>query len=162
MTRRTAYTVMIIASLTLAVINLHVFVMHHLGTLPGKLVACKVDETKYQFWGLNVIPWIDLVLYAILPSFIILICNAVIVCALMRSKKKALGKGDTSVQKSFNKIIPMLLLVSTVFVVCSLPVGGYIICKLIICSLEKSSLLFLDSFLPFEYSESETFWIHPS
>ena len=135
MTRRTAYTVMIIASLTLAVVNVHVFLMHHLGRLPGRPVACKVDETKYQFWGLNVIPWIDLILYAILPSVIIVICNAAIVYALMRNKKKVLGKGDTSAQKSINKIIPMLLLVSTVFVICSLPVGGYIICKLIFCSL---------------------------
>ena len=98
MTRRTAYTAMIISSLTLAVVNVHVFVMHHLGTLHGKSVACKVNETKYQFWELNVIPWIDLILYAILPSIIIVICNAAIVHALMRNKKQALGKGDTSAQ----------------------------------------------------------------
>ena len=128
MTRRTAVIVMGASSVSLFILNTHVFVTYELNTFPhSNVVSCMVFKSAYKNLSLNIIPWIDLVLYSMLPSLIIVVCNTIIVITLVRIKLKNSSsiQGETTLQKSFNRIIPMLLLVSTVFVFCTLPLCIY-------------------------------------
>ena len=132
MTKRLACIVMITSAVLLAIINSPVFIMYEFVTLPkSDKRFCMADITRYKTYAFNVMPWIDLTLYTILPSFIIVNSNIVIVYTLSRNRMKSqvTAKGETALQKSFNKIIPMLLLVSTTYVVCTFPVCVYIVGK---------------------------------
>ena len=130
MTRKTAVIVMTASSVSLFIINIHVFVTYQIDISPhNHATSCMVSKPEYRNLAFNIIPWIDLVLYSMLPSLIIVVCNITIVIALVRIKWKNSSsiQGETTLQKSFNRIIPMLLLVSSVFVLCTLPLCIYLI-----------------------------------
>ena len=130
MTRRTAVIVMAASSVSLFVLNTHVFVTYQLDSSPhSRATLCMVSKAEYMHLAFNIIPWIDLVLYSMLPSLLIVVCNITIVITLVRIKWKNSNsiQGETTLQKSFIRIIPMLLLVSTVFVLCTLPLCIYLI-----------------------------------
>ena len=131
MTRRTAIAVVITLALVLFLLTSHVFITYRLETLPNSTSAvCMISKPQYKYFALNIYPWMDLTLYTILPSSVIVICNSFIVHNLAKSRMKSLStKGGTTLEKSFHKIVPMLLLVSTVFVLCTTPVSLYLICK---------------------------------
>ena len=130
MTRRTAVIVMSASSFFLLVLNTHVFVTYQLDTYPhSSAISCMVSKSAYKNLAVNIIPWVDLVLYSMLPSLIIVVCNITIVITLVRIKWKNSSsvQGQTTLEKSFNRIVPMLLLVSTVFVLCTLPLCIFLI-----------------------------------
>ena len=132
MTRRTAVAVVITLALLLFLLSSHVFMTYRLETLPNSTSpVCIVSKPQYRYFAINIHSWMDLTLYTMLPSLIIVICNSIIVYSLAKSRMKSVGstKGGTELQKSFHKIVPMLLLVSTVFVLCTTPVSLYLICK---------------------------------
>ncbi len=64
-------------------------------------------------------------LYSVLPSALIILCNVVIVHKLFRRSTSSMLADNSAAQKSMHRIIPMLLVVSSVFVVCTLPLGLY-------------------------------------
>ena len=133
MTRRTALVVVLTLAVLLFLVNIHVFITYQLDIIKDThQVLCRVSSAKFQYFALNIFPWIDLTLYGLLPSAIIVICNVLIVYNLSKSKKESIGKlaGKTVLQKSYNKIVPMLLLVSTVFVISTLPISVYLLRKL--------------------------------
>ena len=140
MTKRTAGIVVTIASLILGATSITISTTYPVLTLAERGDVCEMykSKSKYKYWVANLISWIDLILYALLPALIIVISNSVIVRVLANNKMKQPGQGETSVHKSFNKIVPMLLLVSTFFVICTLPVCISIICE----------YLFIPSFVP--------------
>ena len=118
--------------------------------LPIRYVPIQPCNIMYSFpkqntqtWLFNIIPWIDLVLYSMLPSLIIVVCNITIVIALVRIKWRNSSsiQGETTLQKSFNRIIPMLLLVSSVFVLCTLPLCIYLIGEQILMKERKTQII---------------------
>ena len=132
MTRRTAVAVVITLALLLFLLSSHVFITYRLETLPNSTTAvCVVSKPQYRYFAVNIHPWMDLALYTMLPSLIIVISNSVIVHSLAKSRMESVGstEGVNALQNSFYKIVPMLLLVSTVFVLCTTPVSLFLICK---------------------------------
>ena len=129
MTKRTAGIIVTFSSLILAAISITISTAYPVVTLADRGDICKMDESKYKYWVANLISWIDLILYALLPCLVIVISNSIIVQVLVKNKMKELGQGETLAHKSLNKIIPMLLLVSTFFVICTLPTCISIICE---------------------------------
>ena len=123
MTRKLATNVLITVGCIVGLLTTHIFVWYRVPDNANK--TCTITRTPQIVNSIKVISWMDIVFYSILPSLIIICGNSIIVLTLIRSRNMStIGvKGDTSLQKSFNKIIPMLLLVSTVFVLCTLPVG---------------------------------------
>ena len=85
MTRRLATIVVASLALLLATFNGHVFVFE-IDSVPNRGLLCRIAKPQYQNWALNIEPGIDLVLYAVLPSFIIVNCNIIIVYNLIRNK----------------------------------------------------------------------------
>ena len=144
MTRRTAVMVIAASSVSFLILNTHVFVTYQINTSPhNHATSCMVSKAEYIHLAFNIIPWIDLVLYSMLPSLIIVVCNISIVIALVRIKWKNSSsiQGETTLQKSFNRIIPMLLLVSSVFVLCTLPLCIYLIGEQVLMKENKTQII---------------------
>ena len=125
MTRRSAWITVTALCAGFGLLNIHVFIMYGIETNPNSTVTRCTIMNSNIYWGEVIIPWIDLVLYTVMPSVIIIACNVGIVSTLVRSRVRKHGgvQGDTTVQKSISKIIPMLLVVSTVFVLSTLPIA---------------------------------------
>ena len=123
MTRKLAWIATSIVATATAILTSYIFVIYRPSTDPSQI--CKYQDTKFTTLILKIRAWADVLIYTLVPSAIILTSNCVIVLTLYRKKRTndMTVKGDTSVQKSFNKITPMLLLVSTVFVCCTCPVS---------------------------------------
>ena len=141
MTRRTAWIVVTTLSGFFAVLNIHVFFMYDLQTASNSTEQVCVVMEKFGFWDSYVIAWAGMTLYTLLPSAIIIAGNITIVYKLHKSRKmKAFQEGTTEVKKSISKIIPMLLVVSTVFVASTLPLGIFYIGELVHLISEESLL----------------------
>ena len=123
MTRKLAWIATSIVAAVIAVLTSHIFVIYSPSNNPKQI--CKYQHTNFITLVLKIRSWADVLIYTLVPSTIILTSNSVIILTLYRNKQTndMTVKGDTSVQKSFNKITPMLLLVSTVFVCCTSPVS---------------------------------------
>ena len=121
MTRKLAWIAISIVASVVAVFASHLFAVYR----PSDDKICRFQETKFNMLIAKIHVWADIFIYTLVPSTIIIASNSVIVLTLYRNKQTSdmTVKGATSVQKSFNKITPMLLLVSTVFVCCTCPVS---------------------------------------
>ena len=121
MTRKLAWIAICIVATVIAVLASHLFAVYR----PSDDVICRYRETEFTMLIAKIHVWADIFIYTMVPSTIIITSNSIIVLMLYRSKQtsKMTVKGATSVQKSFNKITPMLLLVSTMFVCCTCPVS---------------------------------------
>ena len=123
MTRKLAWIATSIVAAVIAVLTSYIFVIYRPSNDPKQI--CKYQHTNFITLVLKIRSWADVLIYTLVPSTIILTSNSVIILTLYRNKQTndMTVKGDTSVQKSFNKITQMLLLVSTVFVCCTSPVS---------------------------------------
>ena len=118
--------------LILGIGNIHVFFMYNLQTLPnGTDTFCMVVNPEYQFATWILIPWIDMTVFAIVPSLLIVLGNISIIYKLVKAgvRRTDMVQGNTN-KNAHYKIIPMLLLVSTFFVATSLPICIYFIGKM--------------------------------
>ena len=129
MTRRTAWITVIIISSLSACINVPTFFMNELRTPENSTVTiCTIVQHKYQTY-IYLGPYIYMVLYSLMPSMIIATCNVIIIYSLIKRRNMATTNthGDTTLQKAIYKIIPMVLLVSIVFIMCTMPLSVYYI-----------------------------------
>ena len=131
MRRRSALVVVLVMSVVFALLNIHVFFVYEMVPSDDSTTSTQcVVKAKHVFMDGHITPWIDMALFALLPSLVICIGNLIIVYRLCQSRKiGALQSGNTEVQKSIYRIIPMLLLVTTVFVVCTIPLGVFYVGK---------------------------------
>ncbi len=132
MTTKAAVIVVISVCIVFGIVNTHVFIMFTLHT-DGFTSVC-IPRDHYFNLESVIVPWLDITLYTLLPSSLVIIINIVILYKIKKSTSMGLAQeGTTQAQKSLYRIVPMLLLVSTVFVVCTLPAGIFFIGK---CSAE--------------------------
>ena len=125
MTRKTASVIVLVICL---IFHVHVFVTYELATPENSTNRfCAVANNKYR----AIAPWTQIILFSLLPCLIISICNIMIVYFLIKNAKLNITntQEDTVLQKSIYKIVPMVLMVITVFVTCTLPASIYFICK---------------------------------
>ncbi len=135
MTRRTACVTILSASACLALADSMAF--RTFGLVPGPSYNSSNTTEEYcdvtQGSLYPIIAWLDLILYSLLPSLIIASTNIAIVLTLRRSGQPAaassIQSGTSIAQRSRHRIVPMLLLVSTVFVVSSLVSSVYFLGK---------------------------------
>ena len=126
MTRKTAFIKTGSLCVILTLLSTHVFVTYK---VPNKNTeVCQPTEIKYLS---SIVAVGDMLLYCIIPSLIIIPSNILIVLTLIRSKSvtKLTNNDHKARQKLIRKVIPMLLVISTVFVVCTLPVNIFLIGK---------------------------------
>ena len=122
MTRKLAGISISIVGVVISALTSYIFAVFRPSDDPNQI--CKYPKT-FTTLIVKIYAWADVFIYTLVPSTIIITSNTVIVLTLYRNKQTSdmTVKGATSVQKSFNKITPMLLLVSTVFVCCTCPVS---------------------------------------
>ncbi len=135
MTRKRAWIVVCSLFAFFALYKSYILFMFELQTSPIDGSKICTMPTKYSLWDSKIFPVLNIVLYAILPSCIVIASNIIIVYKLYGRKK--ISQESTGDQNSVYKILPMLLVVSTVFVVCTLPLGIQYIgecSKVLLCS----------------------------
>ncbi len=86
--------------------------------------VCTVLE-KHLYYFNNVFPWIDLLVFSVIPSSTIILANIGIVVALVRRSKDTQVKRDQTKIKEDMKITYMLISVSLFFVLVTLPYSLY-------------------------------------
>ena len=131
-------------TIILAVGNSFVFFMFKLQIPLNETEAlCYVPNQHYEFAANVLIPWIDIVIYGMGPSTVILCTNVAILWKVMNSRAKSkLIMSNVPQQKNTFKMVPMLVLVSMFFVVTTIPVCVYYISKYPFSVLIASCLLF--------------------
>ena len=114
-----------------AVGNSFVFFMFKLRVPLNETEAlCYVPNPHYEFAANILIPWIDIVIYGMAPSTVILCANVAILWKVMNSRaKRKLIMSNVPQQINNFKMIPMLVLVSMFFVVTTVPICVYYISK---------------------------------
>ncbi len=132
MTRKTACIVAASIVACIGVLHLHAF--HIYGIVVIDVSSNTTNVTTRECGYVNpgpypVVSWMDMVVYALVPSVIIICSNTGIIVTLRRSGNlgSSQAAGNTEAQKSIHKIIPMLLMVSTTFVVSTIPLTIYYI-----------------------------------
>lgn len=118
MTRKTAGIVVAFICIFQFILSSHVFVVYTMDASANSTTQfCTVKE-RYAYLENLTMPIIVFFTYTFLPSIIIIVCNTLILKKLwQRRKMKLSSKTDQAVFK----IMPMLLLLSTVFVVSTFP-----------------------------------------
>ena len=122
---------MVTITITLAVGNSFVFFMFELQTAPNETKAlCYVPNPQYHFAANVLIPWIDIAIYAIVPTIFIASGNIAILWKVLKSgtERRQLVQNMPNRMKDY-KMIPMLILLSTFFMVTSIPICIYFISK---------------------------------
>ena len=97
--------------------------------LPGGAEVCDY-KNEYVHVGYNVMNWVQLVMYPIIPLLIIFFCNVLIVIKAKRAKtlrRELYGQSDdaTRADKDVDKLSKMLLFVSIFFFVTTLPLACF-------------------------------------
>ncbi len=139
MTKRIARIVVGVICVFFAVYNSHVFVTFKIDR-SGDTPSCVVDE-KYLVWDSQYLPYLTQLTYSFVPSSVIISCNLVIGWNLYKRKNaRNIQRTNVDRDRSIYKIVPMLLVVSTVFVGTTLPYAIYYIseylssCAAVVCS----------------------------
>lgn len=85
---------------------------------------CSISPGQFDF----VMGMFFILFYSGLPSIIIIICNALIICFLMRASKKRSNMSGTTlcIKKSHINITIMLIVNSIVFIILTLPINIFI------------------------------------
>ena len=130
--RRTSWIIMVTITIVLAVGNSFVFFMYELRIpLNGTQALCYVPNPAYHFAANVLIPWIDIAIYAIIPAIFIACGNIAILWKVMKSRveRKQLMMQNISDIMNDYKMVPMLLLLSSFFMVTTIPICIYFIGK---------------------------------
>ena len=130
--RRTAWIVIILLTVVLAVGNSFVFFIFELRTPPNETeTLCYVPNPQYHFAANVLIPWIDIAMYAIVPALLIASGNVAILLKVLKSKAKRRKLVIQNIPERMKdyKMVPMLILLSTFFMVTTIPVCIYYISK---------------------------------
>ena len=132
MTRKLAWIAIFIVAAVMIVVASPLFAIYR----STDDVICRFQDSKIAILIAKIHVWGEIFIYTLVPSTIIITSNSVIVLTLYRNRETSntTVKGTTSVQKSFNKITPMLLLVSTVFVCCTCPISLFKMSKYLTAS----------------------------
>ena len=123
---------MVIMTIVLAVGNSFVFFMFELQILLNETEAlCYVPNPQYHFAANVLIPWIDIAIYGMVPSIVILCTNVAILWKVLssRAQRRLMTMSNIPQQMNNFKMVPMLVLVSMFFVVTTIPVCIYYISK---------------------------------
>ncbi len=119
MNRKLALSIETLLCVLFAILNIHVFfVSGKIETFQNSSFCVYGDLND---WIMVIRPSIGLFIYTVLPSLLIASFNTSIIFKLYRRQNTVLGF-NRAVQKSISKTVPMVLVVSTVFVVCTLPI----------------------------------------
>ena len=122
MTKKSAVIIEGFLCVLFATFNIHVFfIVGTMETAQNISICTHLNNS----WSL-LVPWFDLFLYAVSPSVLIISFNIIILVKLCR--RKNIGT-NTTVQRSIYKIVPMTMLVSTVFVISTMPICLFYIGK---------------------------------
>ncbi len=128
MTKRTAYIVVAVICIFCWALHSHALFTYEMRTDPNSTEQYCTIQDRYAFLESDVLPWFELVFYASVPSFLIISGNIVIIFKVFESRRLRQQQG-TEADKNVYRIIPMLLLVSTVYVICSWPVTMVFFCE---------------------------------
>ncbi len=121
-------------AVTLGIYNLNVFLTYGIVVNEKQnLTTCGVVPSRQEafYFAVYLVPWLDVVLYSVLPSVLLCVSNCCILLALVSKHLKYLDQVDpgTDLQKHVTKTTPMLLLVSTYHVISSMTFAVYIMGK---------------------------------
>ena len=123
---------MVTMTIVLAVGNSFVFFMFELQIPLNETEAlCYVPNPQYHFVANILIPWIDITIYGVVPSIVILCTNVAILWKVLSSRAQRRQMTMSNIPQQMNnfKMVPMLVLVSMFFVVTTIPVCIYYISK---------------------------------
>ena len=123
---------MVTMRIVLAVGNSFVFFMFELQIPLNETEAlCYVPNPQYHFAANILIPWIDITIYGVVPSIVILCTNVAILWKVLSSRAQRRQMTMSNIPQQMNnfKMVPMLVLVSMFFVVTTIPVCIYYISK---------------------------------
>ena len=139
--RKTAWIIVFTLGLILGIGNIHVFFMYELYSPSNSTdTYCAVVSSEYHFAASILIPWIDITVFTIIPSTLIISGNTVIIYNLVKAglRRTDMTQTNSSAKQSYYKILPMLLLVSTFFVTTTIPICVYFVGKPFILSNMKT------------------------
>ena len=104
---------------------------------PFGTLYCQIKDEHYR----HIFPYIDSALYTFIPACLMLILNSAIILKLMLKTGMTGGKGTSKIAKQGTL---MLLMVTTVFIILTMPAG---ICWLSMYDSHNAPLLYAISFL---------------
>ena len=124
LTRRTAWATVGIFATIFALLNTHVFTaeMATVSTSNDTTARMCVVKEEHAHTISNFVVWFDMTMYTILPSLLIVFFNSVTMCSLAKALTRR-KKMTTKRTPDHAQIAPMLVLVSTFFVVTTLPIS---------------------------------------
>lgn len=125
-TKRRAFIVLALMGLALSLINIHRMIMWiEVKRWAGSMC---VHHPDYTHFNVNILPYLHATVYSFIPVIILVPCNIMIIVSLKRSSKKLLKLTNKvnkeqamEKEKQQNQITVMLVSVSIVFVVLTLP-----------------------------------------
>ena len=128
-TKKRSYFVILLIVIILFIENSHIFFAHELVTIDGEK-ACLIKE-QFEYFSINIWPWLDAIMYNFLPFFIIIICNIIIISAVLKSVRNRqsmmAGTDDPKNDSETNRMTQMLLAISFFFIITTTPISMYLL-----------------------------------
>ncbi|XP_041363545.1 C-C chemokine receptor type 1-like [Gigantopelta aegis] len=141
-TRRKTYTIIITIMLVLATLNAHYLygLGEYIETIENETFADTCDSmySDYYDFELLIWPWVDICIYSVFPSSILIMCNISIIYKVVTSSRQVLhhdfsngnsiqNRSVASRQSQSSSLTVMLLSVSFTYVVCTTPFSIFVI-----------------------------------
>ena len=129
-TTRKSYIVIAVIILILSIENGHIFFAHELVDFPTGGKACLIKQ-KFEYFSLNIWPWLDAIMYTFLPFGIILICNVIIISLVLKSLRESRAMSSISKESKqdneTNRMTQILLVISFFFILTTTPISLYLL-----------------------------------
>ncbi len=122
-TKKNAKIVLCILFICLTGVNFHLFLSHDLADS-----QCVRSTNVGEYFFENLWPWIDAVVSSYCPSFIMVICNSMIIYRLLKEKYvNANNTGSSAISKNSLQTTFMLLGISALFISTTVPITAYVV-----------------------------------
>ncbi len=130
-TKKCSYYAIILIIVVLIIENGHIFFAHKMVKIDGEN-ACLIRK-QFEYFSVNIWPWLDTIMYNFLPFFIIIICNIIIISVVVKSSRHrqsmtaTTGGKETKSDSETTRMTQMLLAISFFFIVTTTPISMYLL-----------------------------------
>ncbi len=122
-TKKNTKILLCILLICMSGVNMHLFFTHELENS-----QCVRSDKISKYFFENIWPWLDAVISSYCPSFLMIICNSLIICKLHKEKNiKSSMKGSSAISKNSLQASVILLGVTALFIFTTGPITAYLI-----------------------------------
>ena len=130
-TRSRAIKVIMGIFILVLTLHVHFLVTIHLRDFPTQGMLC-TSKLDYEFFVINMWPWIDAILYSLLPFVVIILLNSLIIHKVIHAQRNrqtisTSKSAQSDNRESSTKLTVLLLTISFTFLITTLPMNAMII-----------------------------------